>query len=92
MQEEGQFVVRLVAAHVARERVLVSMVTHVHGVHDDVLESHVAIGALISRAPRRLGIRRASGIGDGSVAARQRRRWRRDVLALGSVNRLTAAR
>jgi len=52
VEEEGQFVVRLVAAHVAREGVLVTMVTHVHGVHDDIFEGDVAIGALVGPAPR----------------------------------------
>ena len=51
VEEEGQFIVGLVAAHVAGERVLVTMVTHVHRIHDHIFEGDVAIGALICSAP-----------------------------------------
>lgn len=41
VQEKGQFVVGFLPAHVAVERILVSVVAHVHSVHDGVLEQNV---------------------------------------------------
>ena len=46
VQEKGQLVVGLFSTHVAVEGVLVSMVAHVHGVHDGVLEENVTIRAV----------------------------------------------
>lgn len=51
MEEEGDLVRCLVAAHVAREGVAVAMVSHVHGIHDHVLECHVAKLALMCALP-----------------------------------------
>ena len=67
VQEEGQFVIGLLSAHVTGERILVTMVTHVHGVHDDVFEGNVAVVALVGAGE--------DGARIGALFIR--RRWRR---------------
>lgn len=47
MEEKGDLIGGLLAAHVASEGVLIAVVAHVHGVHDDVFEGYVAVRAAV---------------------------------------------
>lgn len=48
MEEKLDLVRTLVAAQVARVRVLVAVIAHVHRVHDQVTEQHVTVCAVIN--------------------------------------------
>ena len=54
VQEELYFVFKGFSAHVAMERVLIPVKSHVNRIHDAVLEAHVAVTALEHLLPRLL--------------------------------------
>lgn len=56
MEEESHFVRGFVTAHVTGEWVVVAVVTHMHGIHNHVFESHVTKLALMGTLPGLLGI------------------------------------